>query len=126
MASIQKRDNGQWRARYRDAAGKEHARHFPRKVDASRWLNEVTTAVVSGTYVDPGAGRITFSAYYQEWSARQVWEATTVKAMRIAVASTTFSNVPLAAIKRSHVEQWVKHMAVRGLAPSTIHTRFTN
>ena len=32
MASIQKRENGRWRARYRDAAGKEHARHFDRKL----------------------------------------------------------------------------------------------
>jgi hypothetical protein len=36
MASIAKRPNGQWRARYRDDAGKEHARHFPRKIDAQR------------------------------------------------------------------------------------------
>lgn len=34
MASIQKRDNGRWRARYRDAAGREHAKHFDRKTDA--------------------------------------------------------------------------------------------
>src|SRR4249920_2861348 len=33
MASVTKRPNGQWRARYRDSAGKEHARHFARKVD---------------------------------------------------------------------------------------------
>jgi hypothetical protein len=31
MASIQKRDNGKWRARYRDHAGHEHARHFARQ-----------------------------------------------------------------------------------------------
>jgi hypothetical protein len=34
MASIKKRNNGKWRARYRDASGQEHARHFDRKVDA--------------------------------------------------------------------------------------------
>ena len=28
MASIKKRETGKWRARYRDDAGKEHARHF--------------------------------------------------------------------------------------------------
>jgi integrase len=37
MASIRKRPGGQYRARYRDPAGKEHARHFARKVDAQRW-----------------------------------------------------------------------------------------
>ena len=56
MASIKKRDNGKWRARYRDDAGKEHARHFERKVDAQRWLDAVTASVVRGDYVDPRAG----------------------------------------------------------------------
>ena len=36
MASIRKRDNGMWRAPYRDVSGKEHARHFERKVDGQR------------------------------------------------------------------------------------------
>lgn len=54
MASIQKRDNGQWRARYRDALGKEHARHFPRKVDAQRWLDQVTTSVITGAMLSFG------------------------------------------------------------------------
>ena len=34
MANIAKRSNGQWRARYRDADDKEHARHFDRRIDA--------------------------------------------------------------------------------------------
>jgi len=47
MASIKKRPNGTWRARYRDAAGKEHARHFKFKDNsrdpqnsAQHWLDE--------------------------------------------------------------------------------------
>jgi hypothetical protein len=72
MASIKKRDNGQYRARYRDEAGKEHARHFTRKVDAQRWLDEVTASVVTGQYVDPKAGRMTFREYAERWRASQV------------------------------------------------------
>ena len=64
MASIAKRPDGRWRARYRDAAGKEHARHFRRKVDAQQWLDEVTASVVTGRYVDPSAGRVTFGAFF--------------------------------------------------------------
>jgi len=30
MANVQKRPNNQWRARYRDAQGQEHSRHFAR------------------------------------------------------------------------------------------------
>ena len=46
MANIAKRPDGRSRARYRDSAGAEHSRHFKRKVDARRWLDEVTTAVM--------------------------------------------------------------------------------
>jgi hypothetical protein len=34
--NVQKRPNGKWRARYRDASHREHSRHFARKVDAER------------------------------------------------------------------------------------------
>ncbi len=72
MARIQRRPDGRWRARYRDAAGKEHAKHFGRKAEAQRWLDEVTADTVTGHYVDPRAGRLTFDAYCLEWSSRQV------------------------------------------------------
>ena len=67
MANIQKRPNGKWRARYRDLDGKEHARHFERKLDAQRWLDEVTASMVTGQYVDPRAGRVTFEKYAEKW-----------------------------------------------------------
>ena len=72
MTNIAKRSDGKWRARYRDDAGKQHARHFRRKVDAQRWLDEVTAAVVTGQYVDPKAGRITFREYAEHWRQAQV------------------------------------------------------
>jgi phytoene dehydrogenase-like protein len=65
--SIAKREDGRWRARYRDAAGKEHARHFARKVDAQRWLDDVTSSVVTGTYTDPRTSNVTL----EDWSA--IW-----------------------------------------------------
>jgi integrase len=116
----------QWRARYRDEAGKEHARHFARKVDGQAWLDEITTARKTGQYVDPKAGRVTFRAFYGEWSQRQVWQTTTVTAMNLAAGSVPFSDVPMNRIRRSHIEAWVKAMVIKPLAPGTIKTRFTN
>ena len=52
MASIARRPDGTYRPRFRDASGKEHARHFKRKVDAQRWLDEMTAATVTGQYVE--------------------------------------------------------------------------
>lgn len=126
MASIKKRANGTWRARYRDEAGKEHARHFERKVDAQRWIDEVTTSVVTGTYVDPDAGTITFRAFFDEWAARQVWVPGTARGMALAVNSTTFADMPIKSIRRSHLEMWVKAMVSAGLAANTVTTRFNH
>src|SRR4051812_48984765 len=123
MASIAKRPDGRYRARYRDDAGKEHARHFNRKVDAQRWLDEVTASVITGQYVDPRAGRITFATYYAQWKPRQIWQTTTLKAMDLAARSVTFADLPLGRLRRSHIESWVKDMTLRGLAPGTIRTR---
>lgn len=132
MASIRKRPDGVWRARYRDAAGKEHARHFARKVDGQRWLDEVTASIVTGQYVDPKAGRITFSDWFATWLDRQVWVPGTRESAQQAADSVTFGDLPLKAIRKSHVEAWVKFMTQpaesrkSGLAPSTIRTRFSH
>ena len=63
MASITKRPDGRWRARYRDEAGKEHAKHFDRKIDGQRWLDEASAALVTGQFVNPKAGKITFADF---------------------------------------------------------------
>ncbi|BBG01626.1 MULTISPECIES: tyrosine-type recombinase/integrase [Pseudonocardia] len=71
MASIKRRPNGTWRARYRDETGHEHARHFDRKIDAQRWLDEVTTSIITGNYVDPRAGKTTLRTYTEDWRTAQ-------------------------------------------------------
>ena len=124
--NIAKRANGKWRARYRDDAGKEHSRHFDRKIDAQQWLDQVTSAVVTGTYADPKAGRITFAAFFGEWSARQVWAPGTVLAMSLAARSVPFAGKPMKQVRRSDVETWIKQMDAAGLAPGTIKTRYVN
>jgi hypothetical protein len=123
MASIARRPDGTYRPRYRDADGKEHARHFKRKTDAQRWLDEVTATLVTNMYVDPKAGRVTLSAFYAAWSARQVWAPGTELAMSLAVRRASFTDVELRLLRRSHVESWVKQMTAAGLAPGTVHTR---
>lgn len=68
MASIGKRGN-RWFARYRDNTGREHARRFDRKIDAQRWLDEATAALVTHQFVDPRAGRTTVAEYARRWAA---------------------------------------------------------
>jgi hypothetical protein len=72
MGNIQKRPSGKWRARYRDPAGKERARHFARKVDAERWLTSVEAAKARGEWIDPARSRMTVGDWSQRWLAAQV------------------------------------------------------
>ena len=126
MTSIKQRPNGAWRARYRDDMRREHSRHFKTKREAQRWLDEITTSMVTGMYVDPRAGVITLSQYYEGWSTRQIWAASTKVSMDLAMKQCTFRDLELRRLTRSHVEAWVKEMVMRGLAPGTIRTRVNN
>lgn len=123
MASIRQRPDGAWRARYRDESGKEHARHFKLKRDAQRWLDEVTTSVVTGQYVDPRAGLVAWSVWVAEWMRRQTWTPGTVEAAQTAVESVPWADAPIRSVKPSDVSAWVAAEAKRGLAASTIKTR---
>ena len=77
MASITKRPDGKYRARYRDPAGRERAKHFARKVDAQKWLDPTGADMARGAYVDPGQSRQTFLAFADAWAEAQDWKATT-------------------------------------------------
>ncbi len=122
MASVKKREDGVWRARYRDAAGKEHARHFPRKIDAQKWLDEVTAAVVTGAYVDPRAGKVTFSAYAMSWAAGQQWRPKTRRRVESSLRvhlCPRLGERPIASILPSEVQGVVKSLS-ETLAPGTV------
>jgi integrase len=123
MASIKRRDNGMYRARYRDETGKEHARHFERKTDAQRWLDQVTASVVRGDYVDPKAGRLTLSAYAAQWQAVQVSSDSTKRivdnALRLHLLPV-LGAYPIKAVRKTQVQGFVRGLEVKGLSPGTI------
>lgn len=130
MASIAKRPDGSYRARYRDDAGKEHARHFKRKIDAQRWLDEVTASIVTGQYVAPKAGRITFREYANAWLDAQVNRESTETTYRGHLNRHVYpviGDLPLEKILTSTVQGLIKGMSIdsddrSALAPATIET----
>ena len=119
-----------YRARYRDEAGGEHARHFVKKAQAQQWLDEVTASVVRGDYVDPAAGKTTFRQWFKRWSEVQDWVDGTTETAAMTLASVTFADVPMSRITELHVEAWMKAMTKpgpkrkKGLAASTRRTRY--
>ena len=83
MASIARRDDGRWRARYRDPAGREHARHFTPEGRRAAVARHVVTAVNTGAWVDPQRGAGTVAEWAQDGSRGKVapqahapWERT--------------------------------------------------
>ncbi|KOV21327.1 tyrosine-type recombinase/integrase [Streptomyces sp. XY152] len=122
MANIQKRPNGKWRARYRDLDGKEHARHFERKLDAQRWLDEVKASMVTGQYVDPRAGRVTFEKYAERWEgsliASEAGERITDNALRLHLVPALGAR-SMAAIRRNDIQVLFKHLSDQ-LGPGSV------
>ena len=45
-----------YRARYRDPAGREHAKVFARKADAQRFLTEMENSKLKGAWTNPALG----------------------------------------------------------------------
>ncbi len=124
MTNIAKRDDGRWRARYRDSRGREHARHFIRKIDAQQWIDSVTTAVRTGAYVDPKDSRITFGDWAPRWLATKVNLKETTRAtyenlLRNHVLPA-WQPAPLADITHESVAAWVAELTERGLSASTV------
>lgn len=128
MASIKKRPDGRWRARYRDASGREHAKHFARKVDGQRWLDGQTAAIVAGQYVDPKAGRITVREYATTWQRSQVGRARTLMTVDVALRRhilPRLGDLSLSSVTRSDVQAVVKAMETAGKQPGTIRLAHT-
>ncbi|GAA3810986.1 hypothetical protein [Nocardioides panacisoli] len=124
MASIAKRDNGQWRARYRDGTGKEYAGHFDRKVDAQRWLDEQTAKLVAGTHVSPRQARVTVGEWCDTWlEGYRGKRKSTVRQAEVHIARirATFGHMQLNAVRPSHVRTWCAQLAAEGLADSYIY-----
>ncbi len=124
MANIQKRPNGTWRARYRDSAGKEHARHFARRVDAQAWLDGVTTAVQTGAYVDPVRARKTVGELSEQWLVGKVNLKPSTQALYESILSThilpRWRDVPLTRVEHGDVQTWVAGLVASRLSPSHV------
>ena len=124
MASITKRPDGRWRARYRDEAGKEHARHFDRKLDGQRWLDTVTAAVQTGTYVDPKTAKTTVTDWCDTWLAGYATRRrSTVRQAEVHIAriKAAFGPMTLSGVRPSHVRSWTAKLKTDGAADSYVY-----
>jgi integrase len=124
MGNVARRPDGKWRARYRDPAGKEHSRHFRRKLDAERWLAGVEIAKSRGEWIDPALSRVTVGAWAKQWLAAQAHLKPTTRNRYSRLLSAqvlpAWERVPLASVTHADVVAWVSQMLADGYAPATV------
>ncbi len=107
-----------------DLAGREHARHFARKTDAQRWLDDVTASVITGTYVSPRTARTTVSEWCETWLAGYATRRpSTVRQARVHARQiiAEFGAMPLSAVRPSHVKSWTSRLRAEHLSASYVY-----
>ena len=123
MASVEKRPDGKYRARWREyPGGPQKTRQFARKGDADRFLDGLRGDLAHGVYVDPAGGRILFRDYAEQWRAGQVHRPNTAVQAETYLrlhAYPTLGQRPIGAIRRSEVQAWVKERT-SVLAPGSV------
>jgi integrase len=113
-----------WRARYVDERGGEHTKAFTRKVDAQRWLDGQTAAVVSGTHVAPRDAQLTVEQWCDLWTqGYQIHRASTVRSANIHIRQIVaeFGGLPLSAVRPSQIKTWVARLQADGMEASYIY-----
>lgn len=128
MATIKRRADrgGRWEVRFRDHEGKQRARLFDRKVDAENFAASTRVDVLRGTYLDPTGARRTFGDYAAHWLTSQVHRETTAAQVASHLRNhimPAFGARPMAAVRTSEVQAWVKGRA-EVLAPATVEVVF--
>jgi integrase len=113
-----------WRARYVDERGREHAKGFARKVDATRWLDSQTAAIVSGTHVAPRDAQLTVEQWCNLWiEGYKVNRESTVRQARTHIRQIVeeFAGMPLSAVRPSQVKAWTARLTADGVQPSYVY-----
>jgi integrase len=123
VASIDKRPNGTYRARWREyPVGPQKTQTFARKGDADRFLDRIRGDLAHGVYVDPAAERVLFRDYVEQWRKAQVHRASTAVQTETYLrlhAYPTLGSRPLGSIRRSEIQGWVKKES-NSLAPGSV------
>lgn len=126
IPSAQHGNGKRWRARYVDSNGREVAKGFGRKVDAQKWLDEVTSTIVTGAYVAPGAGSVTIGELHTQWVGTFGHLKATTKAAResawITHVRDAWDATPVCEVQTSAVRAWVNDLASQGSSARTIET----
>lgn len=125
--------DSKWIARWRSPEGASREKVFTRKVDAEQHLTSIEHSKLSGSYVDPRAGKVTFKSYAEQWRASRVHRPGTASQIETNLRRHVYPRLgdrPIGAIRRSEVQALVKAMSVgengrKPLSPATVEVAYT-
>ena len=122
--TIDRRDNGRYRARYEGLDRRWRSRTFDRKFDAQRWLNNELAKLDRGEWVDPRAGRTTFDRIAERWMASRtaLRPGTRVRDRSYldSLILPHLGQIAVGSIQPSDLEAWVSALVAAGKAPATV------
>jgi len=113
-----------WRARYVDAHGIEHSQMFDLKHDAQEWLDSQTSSVVTGTHVAPRDAQMTVQQWCDEWiKGYKINREGSIRTARTQIRKIVdeFGDIPLSAVRPSHVRAWCAKLTQDGHEASYIY-----
>ena len=124
MASIKKRADGTWRARYRDNSGRERARHFAKKSDAQTFLDSITAQLVRGDYIAPERTKMSVAEWADRWLRTKVnLKPSTLRNYGVIIdtrITPRWGRLPLSRIEHDDVAAWIADLTREGLSPSWV------
>ncbi|RHW26302.1 site-specific integrase [Nocardioides immobilis] len=133
MAHVQKRQRMNkdgtpgavlWCLRYvNPETGRERTETFRLKRDAERRLTEIEASKLTGSYVDPRAGKVTVGVWAERWLDVQVQLKATTQARYRSILDVhiipRWGETELAKVRHSDVQKWVADLSSE-LAPATV------
>jgi integrase len=113
-----------YRARYRDEAGKLHAKSFATMKDAVAWRIARLAEVNAGTHVVSTDGKTTVADYAYRWASTRLHHKATTRrritgSIDVHLAPLPLGKRPLAAVLPTEIQNWVKDRS-DVLKPSTL------
>jgi integrase len=120
MPSFRKLPSGKWQAVVKHPSGKRYTRTDPLRRVVAEWAANLETQIRRGDFVDPNAGKITLTGWWEKWAELQQVENTTASKRETLwrlYVQPAFGSWPLATIQSWDVETWVARMAKAQVRP---------